>query len=52
VGTYGMTDYKSKKKVDKIAFVNFSKCIIIDNKDYKVLSKTKVSFKQKPQIIN
>jgi len=52
VDTYGMKDYKSKKKVDKISFVNFKKCIIIDNKNYKVLSTTKVSFKQKPQIIN
>jgi len=51
VGTYGMSDYTSKKKVDKIAFANISKCVIIDNKNYKVMSKNKVSFKQDPIIL-
>lgn len=45
VSTYGMRDYTSKKSVDKIAFSSKSKILIFDNKDYTVISKTRVVFK-------
>jgi hypothetical protein len=51
INTYGMTNYIPKKQVNKIAFTNNDKCIIIDNSNYTVLSKTKVVFNQEPIII-
>jgi hypothetical protein len=51
VNTYGMRDYTSKNKVDKIAFANNNEIIVFDNKDYDVLSKGRVVFKQEPKII-
>ena len=51
VSTYGMRDYTTKKSVDKIAFSSKSKTLIFDNKDYTVISKTRVVFKEEPLII-
>jgi len=51
VNTYGMRDYTSKNKVDKIAFANNNEIIVFDNKDYDVLSKGRAVFKQEPNII-
>ena len=46
-----MRDYTSKKLVNKIAFANNKEIIVFDNKDYDVLSKGRVVFKQEPKII-
>jgi Fe-Mn family superoxide dismutase len=48
--TYGMKDYKSKKKIDKIAFANKKEIFVFDNKNYDVTSKSKVVFYDKPTI--
>ena len=50
VNTYGMIDYKSKPRVDKIAFANPNQVIEFDNKDYNVISSSRVVFKQEPKI--
>ena len=51
VNTYGMRDYKTKKKVDKIAFSSKTKVLVFDNKDYNVISKNRAEFKEEPLII-
>lgn len=50
VFTYGMKDYKSKKKIDKIAFADKTKIFVFDNKNYDVPSRSKVVFYNKPTI--
>lgn len=51
VYTYGMKDYKSKKKIDKIAFANKKQILVFDNKDYDVSGRSTVTFKQEPTIL-
>lgn len=51
VYTYGMKDYKSKKKIDKIAFANKKQILVFDNKDYDVLGSSTAVFKQEPTIL-
>ena len=50
VYTYGMQDYQSKNKVDKIAFASKNKVVVINNKDYTVYGTKKVMFTQEPEI--
>lgn len=51
VYTYGMKDYKSKKKIDKIAFASKKQILVFDNKDYNVLGSSTAVFKQEPTIL-
>ena len=52
VNTYGMRDYTSKTKLDKIAFANSKEALVFDNKNYNVVSRNKAVFNQTPNIIN
>lgn len=52
VNTYGMRDYTSKTKLNKIAFANSKEVLVFDNKNYNVISRNKAVFKQTPNIIN
>lgn len=51
VSTYGMRDYTSKTRLNKIVFYNSKTCLIFDNENYSVLSKFNVIFSNKPEII-
>ena len=48
ISTYGMQNYKNKRKVDYIAYANENKVLIFDNSDYEVISKFKVIHKSPP----
>jgi hypothetical protein len=51
VNTYGMKNYKKQNKINKIVFANNKKCIIFDNKNYEVHSKSHVTFEETPLIL-
>lgn len=50
INTYGMRDYKSKRKVDRIIFANKNQILIFRNSDYDVVSRSKVIFNIEPKI--
>jgi hypothetical protein len=52
INTYGMRDYSSKSKIDKIVFANSKEALEFDNKDYNVISRNKVVFTQIPNILS
>ncbi len=52
VFTYNMKDYKLKKKIDKIAFVNKKEILIFDNKNYNLLGTTTLVFSEEPTFLN
>ena len=50
ITTYGMKDYKDKRKVDFIAYANEKEVLIFENSDYSVLSKNNVIHRKSPKM--